>query len=170
MVCLGFEPKVAEWKAQTNPLSYSCTPSSIIICLIIFHKAKADIYFNKRAPGSSLGWRKHFWSSVANLTWYYLKGKALQFKSRTTYRQFSSQYDCRTFIWWSTALLFTLLFCFWMPSVLFFLWIVLAILCKSSRDKKHNNNNQMLMPFSVQLLDNLICFCKTSEILEISFC
>ena len=60
MVCLGFEPKVAEWKAQTNPLSYSCTPSSIFICLIIFHKAKADIYFNKRAPGSSLGWRKHF--------------------------------------------------------------------------------------------------------------
>ena len=28
MVCLGLEPRVAEWKAQTNPLSYGGTPSS----------------------------------------------------------------------------------------------------------------------------------------------
>ena len=26
MVCLGLEPGVAEWKAQTNPLSYGGTP------------------------------------------------------------------------------------------------------------------------------------------------
>ena len=25
MVCLGFEPGVAGWKARTNPLSYGCT-------------------------------------------------------------------------------------------------------------------------------------------------
>ena len=26
MVCLGLEPGAAEWKAQTNPLSYDGTP------------------------------------------------------------------------------------------------------------------------------------------------
>ena len=26
MVCLGLKPEVAEWKAQTNPLSYGGTP------------------------------------------------------------------------------------------------------------------------------------------------
>ena len=26
MACLGLESKVAEWKAQTNPLSYGGTP------------------------------------------------------------------------------------------------------------------------------------------------
>ena len=26
MVCLGLEPGAAEWKAQTNPLSYGGTP------------------------------------------------------------------------------------------------------------------------------------------------
>ena len=26
MVCLGFEPGAAGWKARTNPLSYSGTP------------------------------------------------------------------------------------------------------------------------------------------------
>ena len=26
MVCLGFEPRAAGWKAQTNPLSYGGTP------------------------------------------------------------------------------------------------------------------------------------------------
>ena len=28
MVCLGLEPGVAGWKAQTNPLSYGGTPKS----------------------------------------------------------------------------------------------------------------------------------------------
>ena len=28
MVCLGFEPGVAGWKAQTNPLSYGGTPNN----------------------------------------------------------------------------------------------------------------------------------------------
>ena len=27
MVCLGLEPMVAIWKAQTNPLSYGGTPN-----------------------------------------------------------------------------------------------------------------------------------------------
>ena len=27
MVCLGFEPGAAGWKAQTNPLSYGRTPT-----------------------------------------------------------------------------------------------------------------------------------------------
>ena len=31
MVCLGFEPRVAGWKAQTNPLSYGGTPYYIIL-------------------------------------------------------------------------------------------------------------------------------------------
>ena len=31
MVCLGLEPGAAGWKAQTNPLSYSGTPSSIFL-------------------------------------------------------------------------------------------------------------------------------------------
>ena len=30
MVCLGFEPGVAGRKVQTNPLSYSCTPYSLV--------------------------------------------------------------------------------------------------------------------------------------------
>ena len=29
MVCLGFKPGAAGWKAQMNPLSYSGTPNSI---------------------------------------------------------------------------------------------------------------------------------------------
>ena len=28
MVCLGFEPGAAEWKAQTDPLSYGGTPKT----------------------------------------------------------------------------------------------------------------------------------------------
>ena len=28
MACLGVEPGVAEWKAQTNPLSYGGTPEA----------------------------------------------------------------------------------------------------------------------------------------------
>ena len=29
MVCLGFAPRAVRWKVQTNPLSYTCTPSLI---------------------------------------------------------------------------------------------------------------------------------------------
>ena len=29
MVCLGFEPRAAVWKAQTNPLSYCGTPFAV---------------------------------------------------------------------------------------------------------------------------------------------
>ena len=32
MVCLGFEPGAAGWKAQTNPLSYGGTPQ--LTCLV----------------------------------------------------------------------------------------------------------------------------------------
>ena len=31
MVCLGFEPGVAGWKALTNPLSYGGTPIDIYL-------------------------------------------------------------------------------------------------------------------------------------------
>ena len=34
MVCLGFKPGVAGWKAQTNPLSYCGTPMLDIIYLM----------------------------------------------------------------------------------------------------------------------------------------
>ena len=34
MVCLGFEPGVAGWKAQMNPLSYGGTPKIVMfVCL-----------------------------------------------------------------------------------------------------------------------------------------
>ena len=48
MVCLGFEPGAAGWKARTNPLSYGGTPKQIVLlwldgfaeytltCVIIF--------------------------------------------------------------------------------------------------------------------------------------
>ena len=36
MVCLGLEPRAAEWKAQTNPLSYSGTPILQISLLLVF--------------------------------------------------------------------------------------------------------------------------------------
>ena len=29
MVCLGFEPGAAGWKARTNPLSYAGTPDAL---------------------------------------------------------------------------------------------------------------------------------------------
>ena len=31
MMCLGFEPGAAGWKAQTNPLSYGGTPTNNLI-------------------------------------------------------------------------------------------------------------------------------------------
>ena len=37
MVCLGFKPGVAGWKAQTNPLSYDCTP-------------RFGVFFKKNGP------------------------------------------------------------------------------------------------------------------------
>ena len=37
MVCLGFEPRAAGWKAQTNPLSYGGNPPPIAkVCLMQF--------------------------------------------------------------------------------------------------------------------------------------
>ena len=33
MVCLGLEPRAAGWKAQTNPLSYSGTPTSQLLTI-----------------------------------------------------------------------------------------------------------------------------------------
>ena len=33
-MCLGFEPRAAEWKAQTNPLSYSGTPYAKLLLLV----------------------------------------------------------------------------------------------------------------------------------------
>ena len=34
MVCLGFEPWVAGWKAQTNPLSYGGTPQLTVLSFL----------------------------------------------------------------------------------------------------------------------------------------
>ena len=36
MVCLGFEPGAAGWKAQTNPLSYGGTPKRVDICAQLY--------------------------------------------------------------------------------------------------------------------------------------
>ena len=37
MVCLGFEPGAAGWKAETNPLSYGGTPLSTYFALLFNH-------------------------------------------------------------------------------------------------------------------------------------
>ena len=34
MVCMGFEPGAAGWKAQTNPLSYGGTPHNTLYMVI----------------------------------------------------------------------------------------------------------------------------------------
>ena len=31
MVCLGLEPRAGGWKLQTNPLSYCCIPTQVIL-------------------------------------------------------------------------------------------------------------------------------------------
>ena len=33
MVCLGFEPGAAGWKAQTNPLTHDDTPTFLLLTL-----------------------------------------------------------------------------------------------------------------------------------------
>ena len=47
MVCLGLESRVAEWKAQTNPLSYNGTPHLIIFCLVIEQNIEQEEHVNK---------------------------------------------------------------------------------------------------------------------------
>ena len=42
MACLGVEPGVAEWKAQTNPLSYGGTPEANLN-IFDFRKMNAKI-------------------------------------------------------------------------------------------------------------------------------
>ena len=37
MVCLGFKPRAAGWKAWTNPLSYGGTPIIYLFVSILFH-------------------------------------------------------------------------------------------------------------------------------------
>ena len=34
MVCLGFEPGAAGWKARTNPLSYGGTPTLVVFTTV----------------------------------------------------------------------------------------------------------------------------------------
>ena len=36
MVCLGFDPGAAEWKAWTNPLSYGGTPCETNLIIILY--------------------------------------------------------------------------------------------------------------------------------------
>ena len=45
MVCLGLEPKVAVWKAETNPLSYGGTPSFYLNVYCLF-SLKTEISFS----------------------------------------------------------------------------------------------------------------------------
>ena len=64
MVCLGLEPGVAGWKAQTNPLSYSGTPSLLFLMgqpgpLLLFlvfsnkhHYSFLQLIYVKKCPSS----------------------------------------------------------------------------------------------------------------------
>ena len=47
MVCLGFEPRVTRWKAQTNPLSYLSWPhyTEHSICKL-YNRSIADLQFD----------------------------------------------------------------------------------------------------------------------------
>ena len=45
MVCLGFKPGAAGWKAQTNPLSYSDTPLLKTFTLFTIFKKEFNIEF-----------------------------------------------------------------------------------------------------------------------------
>ena len=49
MVCLGLEPGAAGWKAQTNPLSYGCTPKIYLFCDKIEEKRYLFLKFNNFA-------------------------------------------------------------------------------------------------------------------------
>ena len=54
MICLGFEPGAAGWKAPTNPLSYGGTP-----CKILFKSAESsDVPFLCIEPKLSKGTQK----------------------------------------------------------------------------------------------------------------
>ena len=50
---LGLEPRVAEWIAQTNPLSYGCTQTSVMCCYFLYIPFKSNPHdwwwFNKLA-------------------------------------------------------------------------------------------------------------------------
>ena len=49
MVCLGFEPGAAGWKARTNPLSYGGTPCFIMLIYNLLRK-KLSNYIFKTCP------------------------------------------------------------------------------------------------------------------------
>ena len=47
MVCLGLEPGVARWKAQTNPLSTSGTPTNITFAMFKKYTVWMSQVFNQ---------------------------------------------------------------------------------------------------------------------------
>ena len=58
MVCLGFEPGVAGWKAQTNPLSYGGTPDiSLSFSLFVFCQLPPQFLFlpHNSSIGGTIG-------------------------------------------------------------------------------------------------------------------
>ena len=91
MVCLGFEPGAAGWKARTNPLSYGGTPR--IRCLLKKKRSTFSWDLNSlrhgaaRWPPSSLdciivvkslnsilsifqlNTKQHFWENVLTVAW-----------------------------------------------------------------------------------------------------
>ena len=53
MVCLGFEPGAAGWKAETNPLGYGGTPKVLhrkgfTIQILIWHKNYKNMLHRRR--------------------------------------------------------------------------------------------------------------------------
>ena len=68
MVCLGFKPGAAGWKAYTNPLSYDSTPTFIsyfpTFCVPLFNKAQSQPHgfywvINAHGPSSQPGPQQH---------------------------------------------------------------------------------------------------------------
>ena len=63
MVCLGLEPGVAEWKAQTNPLSYVGSASKKKFCRIIL---PCRCLFNSLLPTQDRPFCPHFCTKRKN--------------------------------------------------------------------------------------------------------
>ena len=55
MVCLGFKPRAAEWKAQTNPLSYGVIPRQHFLRHSIETKMKREKQVLLKAESSLVG-------------------------------------------------------------------------------------------------------------------
>ena len=78
MVCLGLKPGVAGWKAQTNSLSYSATPTTL--------KVLCDKFLYKRSP-NILQIMGLFWNVILNKKnfGYVLFGQVLEKLGKISY-------------------------------------------------------------------------------------